>query len=304
MTKNNQHKILAIVGPTATGKTKLAIALSQLSPSILISADSRQVYRGMDVVTGKDHPPGHPIIGLDLVEPNESCSVSVWYDAVIPHIERAWKQGKLPIVVGGTGLYVRALTDGISTLSVPINQSLRTKLESLTVLKLQSHLKTIAPTKFLSLNHSDVNNPRRLIRAIEVAEYSALHSPQPTSHQLPSTLIIGLRYNNISEYQKKVRDRVLARIQTGALAETERLLPTASPQALSGIGYRSLSAHLHSELSYDQMINNWVADECSYAKRQLTYFNKMPNLIWHDPTSSNFAKLASVVKAWYDKATK
>lgn len=275
------NKLLCIVGPTGTGKTALAIKKSLEQPSILVSADSRQVYRGMDIVTGKDHPAGVEIYGLDIVDPGQNCSVSVWYDAVMPRIEEAWGQGKLPIVVGGTGLYVRSLTEGIATMKVPISQSLRDELSALSIAELQDKLKKLDPVKFTSMNHSDQNNPRRLIRAIEVAK-SPNVSPLPsTIHDLQSKLI-GLKYSDISIQRNKIIERVDLRLQSGAIEETQKLLNIASPQALSALGYRSLVRYLKGELSYDAMRGEWVEDELSYVKRQLTWFNKMAGVEWHE----------------------
>src|SRR5690242_12346572 len=100
------NSLLAIVGPTGTGKTERALKEAAKTDSIVVSADSRQVYRTMDIVTGKDHPSGTPLYGIDIVSPDESCSVAVWHEAVMPHIKQAWKEGKQVIVVGGTGLYL------------------------------------------------------------------------------------------------------------------------------------------------------------------------------------------------------
>ena len=166
---NTHKKILAIVGPTGTGKTKCALAESIKQPSILVSADSRQVYRHMDIVPGKDHPTEVEIFGINIVEPDQPCSVSIWYAAVLPHITQAWQEGKQVIVVGGTGLYVKAITSGIDTMQVPINQALRTELEALSIPELQAKLVALNAPKFASMNHSDSLNPRRLIRAIEIS---------------------------------------------------------------------------------------------------------------------------------------
>ena len=300
-----QQRVLCIVGPTATGKTALAIQLSRLFPSILVSADSRQVYRGMDIVTGKDHPSGVTLHGIDLVDPAQSSSVSVWYDAVLPHISRSWEEGKLVIVVGGTGLYVRAITHGIATIQVPLNPSLRGKLSSLSISELQSQLSVLDSTKFQSLNHSDQNNPRRLIRAIEVA-LSPPSTQQSNIYNLES-YTIGLQYSDYSNlpaqagYRSVIHQRVLSRLRSGALAETKQLLTHASPQALTTLGYRSLALHLQGKLSYESMVEAWVQDELRYAKRQLTWFKKIIDVEWYDPSTLNFDQVASTAKAWYDR---
>ena len=279
------HKLHCVVGPTATGKTKKAIELSKRSPSILVSADSRQVYRGMDIVTGKDHPADLVLYGIDIVDPDEDCSVSVWYNSVMPHILRAWEEDKQVIVVGGTGLYVKALTDGIATLSVPINQSLRDELSLLSISKLQLKLKEVDLAKFASMNNSDANNPRRLIRAIEVAL-----SPKSTRASSLSTFesnLIGLKYYDDSNHRSIVKSRVIDRLNDGAIEETKTLLSKYDPnlKSMTAIGYKSIISHLNGELSYDQMVESWVRDEMAYVKRQMTWFSKQP-VIWYDIDSN------------------
>lgn len=274
--------LLCIVGPTGSGKTSKAIELSKQQPSILISADSRQVYRGMDIVTGKDHPTDVTMYGIDLVEPDESCSVSLWYDSVMPHIISAWEQGILPIVVGGTGLYVKALTHGIPTMSVPINQLLRKELSSLSIEQLSLQLKSLNPAKFATMNNSDANNSRRLIRAIEIEVFSQAN-PIP-DEQVPVRTtallrpqLIGLKYSDLSIQRNKIHQRVLARLELGAIEETQRLLKNHDPglQSMSAIGYKSIISFLSGAISSEQMIVEWVSDEVAYAKRQLTWFKKI-----------------------------
>ncbi|MFH1244733.1 MAG: tRNA (adenosine(37)-N6)-dimethylallyltransferase MiaA [bacterium] len=272
------HKLLCIVGPTGTGKTALALRLSARQPSILISADSRQVYRGMDIVTGKDQTPGIKLYGIDLVDPDESCSVAVWYDAIMPHIIQAWKENKQVIVVGGTGLYVKAITHGIKTMRISINQPLRDQLSLLSITEQQAKLNQLDPTKFSNMNQSDQNNPRRLIRAIEIA-----HTPHQSFaiHPQSSPTLVGLKYFDDSNYRSAIEARVKTRLTLGAIRETEHLITHASPQALSAIGYRSIVSFLESRCTKKEMIEQWVHDELSYAKRQLTWFNKQ-KVTWYD----------------------
>ncbi len=277
------NKLLCIVGSTATGKTKRAIEESQKTPSILVSADSRQVYRGMDIVTGKDHPKDLLFYGIDIVNPDEDCSVSVWHDAVISRINQAWLDNKQVIVVGGTGLYVKAITDGINTMSIPINHSLRDELSPLSVSALQSKLRELDPSKLTSMNNSDANNPRRLVRAIEIASSKIVPSP---INQSIEAKIIGLKYFAAGVQRKKITERVLSRLRDGAIQETKKLLSEYNPslKSMTAIGYRSIISHLNGNLSYDQLVESWVGDEMAYVKRQLTWFNKVKSIEWSDTT--------------------
>jgi len=280
------NKLLCVIGPTATGKTQKAIELSLLQPSILISADSRQVYRGMDIVTGKDHPKNLELYGIDLVDPDESCSVSVWYDAVMPRITQAWREGKLPIVVGGTGLYVKALTEGIDTMQVPINQPLRDELGPLSITELQDKLIKLDNSKFEIMNHSDQSNPRRLSRAIEIASYnqSDRQLPSQSIRELPQNVnIIGLKYSVESIQRNKIKSRVISRLKLGAIEETKNLLTRYDKniQSMSAIGYTSIIKYLENTITKEELIKQWVAGELSYAKRQMTWFRKQ-SVIWYD----------------------
>lgn len=278
-------QIIYIVGPTGTGKTNLALKLHTKIPSILVSADSRQVYRGMNIVPGKDHPQNTLIHGLDLVGPSANISVSTWYDAVVPVIKQAFEEGKTPIVVGGTGFYIKAITSGIATISAPINENLRQELATLSLEELQIRLQSVAPNRYSSMNHSDQRNPRRLVRAIEIA----LSPAPPNSDHLPlnsNSLVhhlYGLRYPTLEEQKGAILSRVVARLAAGALTETQQIQAVASPQALSSLGYRHLIAHLKGKIGQQEMIDSWVSAELSYVKRQLTYFRKL-DVIWYDRT--------------------
>jgi tRNA dimethylallyltransferase len=275
------QKLLCIVGPTGTGKTKRAILESSKQPSILISADSRQVYREMDIVTGKDHPKDVEIFGIDLVSPEQDCSVSVWYDSVMPHLRRAWSEGKVGVVVGGTGLYVKALTDGVDTMHIGVNDSLRKELEPLSLTQLQQRLIRTSQSKYDSMNHSDRCNPRRLIRAIEVGESKQNMAENHVTNLDIASELIGL--NPPANYRELILARVLSRLELGAIEETEKLLSKYGPnrKSLSALGYKSIISHLNGDLTPEQMIESWVSDELAYAKRQLTWFRKQ-KVIWYD----------------------
>lgn len=293
------NQILCIVGPTGTGKTSLAVSLSRQVSSVLISADSRQVYRGMDIVTGKDHPAGIKIYGLDLVNPDDDFSVSQWQAAVMPVVQRTWATGKLPIVVGGTGLYLRAVTRGITTAAIPPDSSLRAELNQLSVAELQVRLARLDPAKLSIMNQSDRSNPRRLIRAIEIS-ISPIHPRR--FHPIPQSLILGLQYSNYSNNNSIVRQRVIERLKSGALEETRTLLANYSPHlpSFTSLGYRHLIAHLTGELTKDQLIERWTHDELAYSKRQLTWFRKVQDVHWFDPETPDLRpQVESLVKDWY-----
>ena len=185
MKQTRKSKLLTVVGPTGVGKTALAIELANQFNGELISADSRQIYIGMDIATGKEVSQGNweqqhgfktlvingvPIYGLDLVGPGEEFSVYDWQQSVLPIIDGIKSRNKLPIIVGGTGFYLQALQGKIETLAVKPNTELRHELERMSIAELLERLRIANETKLAQV---DVQNKRRLIRAIEVAETSA-----------------------------------------------------------------------------------------------------------------------------------
>jgi tRNA dimethylallyltransferase len=298
------NKLLAIVGPTATGKTGLAVNIAKPIPSVLFSADSRQVFRGMDIVTGKDHPGEIDLYGVDIVDPDQESSVSVWSASIFPWLEYAHHHDLLPVFVGGTGLYIRSVLDPIPTIGIPINQPLRRQLLDRSVSDLQSQLRVLSPAKLSAMNQSDVNNPRRLIRAIEVAKFSKARL-EPSYTDRPNTyseLIIGLKYEELSQQEKAIHKRVISRLQNGAVEEVKLLLTKFSPQlpSMTALGYKHVIKLLKGEITETELIESWVRDEFAYAKRQLTWFNKVKQVRWFDPSDpALFSQVASLVKDWY-----
>ncbi len=295
-------KLLCIVGPTGTGKTALAVHLSKIHNGTLVSADSRQIYRGMDIVTGKDHPADVAMAGIDLCKPDDPFSVSDWYDSVTPIISGS----AFPIVVGGTGLYVKTLLSPPSTLHVPINQSLRDELDTLNVTELISRLQSLSPSRIKQMNNSDVHNPRRLVRAIEVAtqKHSRGINLKAQGLQLEAKIVGLLPPSTKETYQSVIRDRVLSRLVLGAIEETVKLREVYPPTlpSFSAIGYRSIIGYLNGEITKDQMIETWVHDEYQYAQRQLMYLRKLDSISWYDSTSLTLkSQVENQLKTWYDK---
>mgnify|MGYP001585296719 CR=1 FL=1 len=291
------NQILIICGPTATGKTKLAVSLAKKFNGGLISADSRQVYQGMDIVTGKDLPAGRQdkpagvkIFGYDLVKPDEDFSVAHFINFAQPLIIKLQQQNRLPIIVGGTGLYINALLKPIPTLNIPPSPSLRRRLEKNSLKQLQTALKKLNPDRFNQMNHSDQNNPRRLIRAIEVAKVGSNRQSLNFKHD---ALLIGLTAS-VKILDQRIVDRVNQRIKAGARQEIESLLRQGYSKKLpsmSAIGYREWPD-----------VAKWIQAEQQYSRRQLTWFKKIPGLHWFNINQPNFNRqLANLISAWYTK---
>ena len=202
----------------------------------------------MDIVTGKDHPKDLQMYGIDIVNPDQPVSVAVWYDSVMPHINQAWDEGKQAIVVGGTGLYVKVITTGIASMEVPIDQSLRDELSELTIPQLQAKLTSLNQPKFASMNNSDQNNSRRLIRAIEICK-DPFFVKRRTDLNAPESNVIGLKYSVESIQRNKIVERVHTRLEQGAIQETESLLKNITKTSIYvGYRYKSIISFIEKKL--------------------------------------------------------
>ncbi len=262
-------KVLIICGPTATGKTKLAARLAKRFNGELVSADSRQVYRGMDLTTGKERP-DVPIWLYDVANPDEDFSVSHWVKLANAAISDIHKRNKLPIVVGGTGLYIRALLSPMETIDIPPNKKLREKLQKLTVRELQKMI----PRG--NMNESDWNNPRRLVRRIEILR-SRKTAVKPRSTY--DALICGLTAP-VEALDKRIDERILERKRAGMDAEAASLLARFDRDfpAMSALG----------------------VNEHAYARRQRRWFKRQADIHWFDVTKrTTREEVEKLVGAWY-----
>lgn len=319
-------KILVILGPTATGKTDLALDLAKRFNGEIISADSRQVYQGLDIGTGK--MPGNGQLRIDNGQLKkgkgfwEMDGTKIWmYDVVSPKVqynvadyvkdarrvvEDVQGRGKLPIVVGGTGLYLKALLYGLANLSIPVNRKLRKKLIKLSLAELQKKLQRLSYPKWQSLNSSDRQNPRRLIRAIEieVMKPNNRFKIYDLGFKNFDVLKIGLTAKREFLYQR-VDERVASRIKQGMIEEAERL----KKEGLSlkrmrqlGLEYGVLADFLASEISSKEKLIKILQGKIhDYVRRQITWFKKEENVDWFDITDRNYpAKVENLITKWYD----
>jgi tRNA dimethylallyltransferase len=339
------NKLLVICGPTATGKTKLALHLAKALTSDkkgsglkgeLVSADSRQVYKGLDIGTGKDIPRNakfklpvgkrgsklggyyqigeSKIWGYDLMGPKQEFSVAQYVKITDEIIKDIWFRNKLPILVGGTGLYIKAIVDGIPTISIPKNMRLRKSLEGKKRTELFEMLAQIGPMKAAAMNYSDKRNPRRLVRAIEVAQWKLKNKlEKDDSRKRFSTLIIGLKAEK-RVLSEKINKRVKARVKEGLEKEIEELLKkgvTWEHQSMDSLGYKQWKAYFerHSarEVSAperkkdrDGVMKKWEKEENRYSKKQMTWFRRDKRIKWFDTESSEWQKsVVKLAKEWY-----
>lgn len=307
--KSFKRKLLVVCGPTATGKTALGIKLAKINNGEIVSADSRQVYKYMDIGTGKEWG-DVKIWGYDLVEPSENYSVSKYFESMKYAVEDIWNRNKLPVIVGGTGLYIKSLVDGIPTVDVPRNDSLRKSIEGLSIGELFDKLAVLDGTKAASLNYSDKNNPRRLVRAIEVAMWNVSNQTQKQVVEdrkeilgnNVDVLTIGLTADH-ETFLKNVENRVDKRINHGFIDEVEDLLKMGiswKMQSMNSLGYKDSEKFFKNGQSYEDFINSWVGNEMRYIKRQLTWFKKDKRVVWFNITDQEYDdNVVKLVDKWY-----
>ena len=277
----NRPEVIAIVGPTASGKTDLAFRVAKMLNGELISADSRQIYQGMDIGTAKEKSDSSiDQWGIDLVEPDESYSAARFRQYGREKIFDIRSRGKLSIVVGGTGFWVRALLDDFVIPSVPPDSELREILDKKTVDELFKQYESLDNVGALKI---DKNNKRRLIRATEVC----LKTGEPFSKWIaPSKPYFSTLYIGISQSREGLRTRIDARVDkmmnVGFLDEVSRLKDKygCDISSMSGIGYRELCEYLNSEITLDLAVKKIKTNTFQYAKRQLTWFNRDERVHW------------------------
>jgi len=300
-----RKKLLVICGPTATGKTGLTLKLARELGGEIISADSRQVYRGMDIGTGKDLGlvGEERVWGYDLVRPGEEFSVKDYYDIAVAVIRDIYRRGKLPILVGGTGLYIKAVVDGLDKIRVPRDEKLREKLVEMSVEELWGELKRVDVEKANVMNKSDRKNPRRLIRAIEIAIAPPTRGGAGGQAGFGGeVLMIGLKME-VGELGRRIEKRVKERLGMGFEQEVEKLLADGvswDSQAMQALGYRQWRDYWEGKVSREEAIEKWVQEEKKYAKRQMTWFKKDGRVEWYDALDPSLeAKVEARTRKWY-----
>jgi len=291
-------KIVVIAGPTAVGKSALAVLLARCFNGEVISADSRQVYKGLDIGSGKitkKEMKGVAHHLLNVIHPQKQFTVAEFKNLAQENIDGIRTRGKLPIVVGGTGLYIDALLGEVLIPEVPPNQELRKQLEKKSTETLFVMLREIDPRRAQTI---DRHNPRRLIRAIEIARTLGKVSPKPqtTNYSLPAALRIGLSLP-AEDLKRRISIRLFARISRGMVSEVERL----HQQGLSwkrlyelGLEYRYVSRYLRGLMTKDEMNEKLKTEIWHYAKRQMTWWKRDKRIKWFLPTEKT--KIVATVK--------
>jgi len=292
------NNLIVICGPTAVGKTDLAFSIAPEINGELISADSRQIYIGMDIGTGKDIPEGEHIWLTDIIEPTKSFGSGLFQRYANEAIEKIHEAKKTPIVVGGTGFYINSLIKPSEYQHIPPNENLRQKLNQKSVAELQNILQKIDNPRWQAMNHSDQNNPHRLIRAIETTSAPKNISPFPEYRTHTVGLIASPEF-----LIQKITTRVQKRLESGFAKEVQGLMKQYPnfPDTPGGktMGYAEMVQYLKGSLTEDVMIAQWKKREIDYMKRQITWFKKQPNIVWFDITDKNwYAEAVNQLKKW------
>jgi len=255
-----RYNMVTILGATASGKTAIAAHLAKSTGGEIISADSRQVYRGMDIGTGKDLSdyiidgtlvPYHLI---DIADAGYQYNVFEYQRDFLNVFDKLQKRGKFPVLCGGTGLYIEAILKGYKLIQVPVNEIRRKELQEMS---LEELTKILSGYKELH-NTSDIENKKRAVRAIEIEEYYPKHPEIDLSFPEINSLIVGVKFDRDSR-RRRITQRLKDRLQNGMIEEVEKLLASGlSPESLTyyGLEYKYLTMYVTGEISYDEMFQS------------------------------------------------
>ena len=272
-----------ILGPTASGKSDLAVKIAKKFNGEVISADSRQVYKGLDIGTGKitkkemGEVPHHL---LNVANLKRKFTVVQYRKLALKAIDKILKKDKIPILCGGTGFYIQAVIDGILIPTVKPDWKLRKKLEKKSAKELYKILKKLDPRRAKTI---EKENPRRLIRAIEIVMKTKKPVPSLKKNPLPyPVLILGIKKQD-KELKNLIKKRFLKWLKMGLIAEVKKLRKSGfSWKKIEefGLHYQVIAQYLQEKLIYQKMIENSLNELENYAKRQMTWFKKDRRILW------------------------
>lgn len=302
--------LLALVGPTAVGKSELALRLAETLPAHgsaveLVSADSRQIYRGMDIATAKPTPteqrrvPHHLI---DIVDPDQELTLADYQSRAYATIDAIFARGNLPFLVGGTGLYVRAVVEGYNIPRVPPDPARRAELERQPAVELYSRLQTLDPTAAETILP---NNTRRIIRALEVIEATGRPISQQQTRQPPPFAVyqIGLSLPRPLLYER-VDARIDRMMAQGLVDEVRGLVARGyafTLPSMTGLGYREIGGFLRGELSLSEAVQLLKRNTRKFIRHQANWFRPTdPRIRWFDLSVSSYDEVRTAVLTLLD----
>ncbi|WP_409174250.1 tRNA (adenosine(37)-N6)-dimethylallyltransferase MiaA [Brevibacillus fortis] len=293
MTLLQRERLVVILGPTAVGKTQLSLELAEQFDGEIISGDSMQVYRGMDIGTAKAEPeelasiPHHLI---DIKNPDEEYSVAMFQESAATLITDINQRGKLPFIVGGTGLYIESVTHRFQFSTTSQDPELRDRLQRLAdsegVEALHARLADVDPITAERLHPNDV---KRVIRALEIYESSGYRMSDfqlRAQHSPYDLVMIGLTMDRAKLYER-INHRVELMIEAGLVEEVRGLLDAGydvSLVSMQGLGYKELIPYLYGEITLEKAVNDIQQRTRHFAKRQLSWFRRMEEIQWFDMT--------------------
>lgn len=301
--------LIVFLGPTAVGKTELSLALCEQFHGEIIGADSRQIYRGMNIGTAKptqverERAPHHLI---DIRAPDEVLSVAEYQALAYAAIDEIHRRGRLPFLAGGTALYIRAVTQGLRVPEVPPNPPLRAELEALAAAQgapaLFARLQALDPKTAAVI---DRQNPRRLVRALEIVLTTGqskvdLEGATPPPYRI---LCIGLDRPRAVLYAR-IDQRVDQMIEQGLVEETQQLLAAGYHPplpAITSLGYREIIAYLAGEMTLAEAIAKIKTETHRYARYQYTAFRKLPDIHWFNLELTGLAEIAQTISAFLNR---
>ena len=300
------YNLLSVIGPTASGKTNFAVQLALALDGEIISADSRQVYRGMDIGTGKDldeyvvdgrRVPCHLI---DIADAGDKYNVFEYQSDFLNVWNSCCQRQVVPVLCGGSGLYVEAVLKGYKLLAVPVNEALR---ESLAGLTLQELTVKLASYKKLH-NTTEIDTAKRAIRAIEIEEYYWTHPYEEKDFPMINSLIVGVDVSR-EVRRERITKRLYERLEHGMVDEVRRILDSGvAPEDLIyyGLEYKFLTLYIIGQLTYDEMVAQLNVAIHQFAKRQMTWFRKMErdgfDIRWLDAGMPMDERVGQVMEWW------
>lgn len=333
------NKVLAVLGATAIGKTDLALSLAKKFNGELVSCDSRQVYKGLDIGTGKEpgrksrRRRGPPEVAKSKTQNSslkikkkkgywEINSIKIWmYDVANPRtrytvkdyvtqstkiVNDILKRGRLPIIVGGTGLYLKALLEGLPNLLIPVDPKFRVELEKLGLLQLQQELQHLDSQRWEELNNSERSNSRRLQRHLELIHmygHVKVDQESKVESQKWKVLKIGLTAPRSVLYSH-ADQRCLLWLDQGIIEEVESLSNKGIKETRwreIGLNYYLVYCFIEHKVSYQDLVVRMQTEVRRYIKRQLTWFKKEKDVRWFDVTEVDWrGRVESLVRSWYD----
>ena len=311
-------KLVVILGPTASGKSELAIKLAKKFNGEIVSADSRQVYKSLDIGTGKVTPDtknssnfstgqakkkyifthkGIPHYCIDVASPKRRFTVAQYRKLALKAINKIFEKGKVPILCGGTGFYIQAVVDGIVIPKVRPDWKLREKLEKKSVKELYQMLKKLDHQRSETI---EKKNPRRLIRAIEIIMKTKKPVPPLQKQPLPyPVLMIGIK-KSTKELKELIKERFFKWLRQGLIKEVKNLRKSSLSWKKiedSGIHYRAVARYLQDKINYQEMIKNSLKELQNYARRQMTWFKRDKRIHW----LKNYQEAEKLIKEFLSK---